>query len=98
MKIHFAPTLLAFLMLVSLLGRAQGPSDEEVKKANNPLANSKALNLQNYYVPTLYDDPNLKANTALFRFVTPLAGGKVLMRATLPLGSAPSGYSSNGRP
>jgi len=93
MKIHSTPILLLFLLLVSLLAHGQGPSEEEIKKANNPLANAKALNLQNYYIPTLYDDPHLKANTALVRYAMPFAGGKVLMRATLPLGATPSGYS-----
>ena len=92
------PTLLISLLVISLSARGQGPSEEEVKKANNPLANTKALNLQNYYVPTLYDDPALKANTALIRYAMPFAGGKVLMRATLPLGTAPAGYSPSGSP
>jgi hypothetical protein len=98
MKIHVPSSLLFILLFASLLARAQGPSEEEVKKANNPLANSKAFNVQNYYIPTLYDDPNLKANTALIRYAMPFAGGKVLMRATLPLGATPTGYSPNGSP
>jgi hypothetical protein len=98
-RISILPVALFIFMLMSLLTCAQGISEEEQKKANNPLANTKALNLQNYYVPTLYDDSNLKANTALIRYAMPFANGKVLMRATLPLGSTPSGgYAQNGAP
>ena len=99
-KKYQASYLLLFGMLLATgLVRAQGISEEDTKKANNPLANTKAINVQNYYIPTLYDDANLKANTALIRYATPFAGGKVLMRATLPLGTTPSGgYSQNGSP
>ncbi len=85
---------IALLFLFPALAQAQ-LSEEETKKANNPLANTKALNLQNYYVPSIYEDSDLKANTMLLRYAMPFANGKVLMRATLPLATAPAGYSGS---
>jgi hypothetical protein len=73
-----------------------GLSEEELKKANNPLANAKALNLQNYYVPSIYDNADMKANTMLFRYAMPFAEGKILTRFTLPFNTVPTGYDANG--
>jgi hypothetical protein len=84
-------------LLLPGIVRAQ-VSDAEAAKANNPLANAKAFNLQNYYVPSIYEDANLKANSMLVRYASPFAGGKVLVRLTLPLVTTPSGYDSIGKP
>jgi hypothetical protein len=79
--------------------QAQGLSAEETQKANNPLANAKALNLQNYHVSSIYDDADLQANSMLVRYSMPLAKGKILLRLTLPLNTNPSGYSlATGKP
>lgn len=73
-----------------------GLTAEEMAKANNPLANSKAFNVQNYYVPTIYENSSLKANTFLLRYASPFANGKVLARFTLPLNTVPTGVTSKG--
>jgi hypothetical protein len=84
-------------MMLPFLGKAQqGASEEEIKRANNPLANSKAFNFQNYYVPSIYESADFKANTFLMRYSQPFAGGKILMRATLPFVTVPTGFDSQG--
>jgi hypothetical protein len=79
-------------------GASAQVSDEEAAKANNPLADIKAFNIQNYYVPAIYEDANLKANSTQVRCASPFAGGKILVRVTLPLVTSPSGYDGSGRP
>jgi hypothetical protein len=84
-------------LLFPFLTKAQ-LSAEETAKANNPLANTKAFNLQNYYIPSIYEDANLKANSMLVRYASPFMQGKILVRFTLPLSTNPSGYDGNGKP
>lgn len=64
-------------------------AEEERAQANNPLASAYALNLQNYYVPTLFDVPDESINTAWLRGVIPI--WRTVTRASLPLASRPSG-------
>jgi len=64
------------------------PSEEDLKKANNPLANLTAFNVQNYYVPEIYGLPDDTANTLWLRYVRPF--GRWLMRASLPVPSVPT--------
>jgi hypothetical protein len=64
-----------------------GPSTEELKQANNPLANMSALNIQNYYVPKLSDLPDKTSNTTWARLVFPT--WRILWRASLPLSTVP---------
>jgi hypothetical protein len=90
--------VLSVLILPLIVGAQQGVTEEEAKKANNPLANAKAFNLQNYYVPSIYEDASLKANSLLIRYASPFAGGKVLVRVTQPLSTNPSGYGPDGKP
>ena len=82
--------LLVALTVVGLATPAHAQSAEELAKANNPLASMTAFNLQNYYVPTLYGLPDVKANTFWFRYAKPVFNGKVLVRASLPLGTVPT--------
>lgn len=70
---------------------AQEPSAAALKQANNPLANMKAINFQNYYVPQLYGLPELTANTFWVRAVFPVK--RWIFRASLPLPTVPT--SSN---
>ena len=84
-------------MLAPLLSFTQ-VSEEEAKKANNPLADVKALNFQNYFIPSMFDDDALKANTMLLRYAMPFAKGRILSRLTVPLATVPSGLNSNGKP
>jgi hypothetical protein len=91
--------IMTFIVLIPFCTLAQqkaGLTEEEMEKANNPLANSKAFNLQNYYVPTIYGSADLTANTFLIRYAAPFAGGKILMRATLPFVTTPTGPTSQG--
>jgi len=55
-------------------------------QANNPLANSTAFNIQNYYYSQLAntDSSNNIANTSWLRYVAPIFGGKVIIRASAP--------------
>ena len=89
--------LLSSLFLVILKGAlyAQELSEEEAKKANNPLADVNAVSFQNYYVPTIYEDANLRANTLMLRYAKPLMDGKLLTRITVPLGTVPAGYDGD---
>lgn len=90
--------LLSLFILPLIVEAQQGLTEEEAKKANNPLANAKAFNIQNYYIPSIYEDASLKANSLLLRYASPFVGGKVLVRVTLPLSTNPSGYGPDGKP
>jgi len=63
---------------------AGGLSEAEMAKANNPLADSIALNLHSYYMP------ETKTNQGFLRFAVPFAKGRLLMRATLPILTMPN--------
>lgn len=80
--------LLGFFLLFSSAGaRAQ---DNAAAQANNPLANSTALNFQNQYTGSLTGSGR-EANQFLLRYATPFKafGGDWLMRATVPLNTFP---------
>jgi hypothetical protein len=80
------------IMTVALLagpGSARAQSAAEVAKANNPLAPVTAINLHDYYVPTLYGVPEQSANTMMVRGV--FATSRMILRATLPLATVPAG-------
>ena len=71
---------------------AQQELTEEEKNranANNPLADITGLNLQNYWIPTLYGVDDEQANTFWLRFVQPT--GPVLWRLSVPLPTVPTG-------
>ena len=61
----------------------KGPSAEELAKANNPLADLIAFNVQYYYRPMLNETTGGMANTTWFRFAVPT--GRVLWRLSAPL-------------
>ena len=61
---------------------SKGPTAEELAKANNPLADMKAFNIQNYYRPSLYELDDATSNTAWLRFAVPT--GRVLWRLSAP--------------
>jgi hypothetical protein len=56
------------LVFAAATTSAQEASVDEIAKANNPLADMKAFNLQNYYIPKLYGIDNQVANTFWFQF------------------------------
>ena len=57
--------------------------EETLKKANDPLAKSKAINLHNYVVSDLYGMDGVGQNITMLRYGQPL--GKFLLRGTLPI-------------
>ena len=63
----------------------QGPTAEELAKANNPLADLVAFNVQYYFRPSLNGVDGGSANTMWFRFAMPT--GRVLWRLSAPLES-----------
>ncbi|EFK10822.1 conserved hypothetical protein [delta proteobacterium NaphS2] len=60
-------------------------------QANNPLANMKAFNLQNYYIGELTESDDW-ANQFWFRYAQPFSVSKTnwLMRASLPINTYPT--------
>jgi hypothetical protein len=60
-------------------------------QANNPLADFKAFNLHNFYIPEL-SETDANANNFILRYAQPF--GKWLMRASLPMSRVPTGPSS----
>lgn len=70
-----------------------GPSDDEIKQANNPLADSIAFNVQNYYVPDVNELPNESLNTFWLRYAQP--AGPFLVRASLPMPTLPTGNNQS---
>jgi hypothetical protein len=78
-------TLLALCVSVT----AHGQTAAEVAKSNNPLAPMSAVNLHDYSMPTLYGVPDQSANAMMVRGV--FATKRMILRATLPLSTVPSG-------
>lgn len=56
--------------------------DETIKKANDPMANIKAFNVQNYIVSSLYGAPGTTVNQFLLRYSQPVSN--ILLRFTMP--------------
>jgi hypothetical protein len=81
--------ILKLLVLFLLTGQSVyaqesgGPSAEELAKANNPLADMTAFNVQYYYRPVLNGLEDAYANTNWYRFAMPT--GPVLWRLSAPL-------------
>ncbi len=63
----------------------QGPSDAEKAKANNPLADVIAFNVQYYYRPNLNEVTGGQANTNWYRLAVPT--GRILWRFSMPIES-----------
>jgi len=61
-------------------------------QANNPLADFRAFNLHNYYIPELSGPIEETANNFILRYAQPF--GKWLMRASLPFKRAPTGINT----
>jgi hypothetical protein len=62
--------------------------EDQVNKANNPLADMFSFSLQNYYFPRLNGIPDESANTFWLRFVTPF--WRVIPRVSLPIQVVPA--------
>jgi hypothetical protein len=96
-SILLAMTALALLAAAPVDAQTPSPKQDEVdastmSQANNPLANMTAINLQDYYSPSLYGLPDATSNTMNFRGV--MARGRQIIRATLPLSTVPTGQAS----
>ena len=79
------------LMIVSN-AIAQESDSNAAAQANNPLANLTAFNVQGYHIGDLTGTPN-SAQQWWLRYAKPFdfAGGKWLLRASLPFNSFPVG-------
>ena len=60
----------------------QGVSDEELKKANDPMAHTKAINLHHYILSSLYGLPHEAVSQTILRYSQP--AGNFLIRASMP--------------
>lgn len=88
--------LFASICLSLTAGVALASPDSEnqaAAQANNPLADIRALNLQNYYVGAFNGVPNGSGNQFVLRYAQPLQIGASnwLIRASLPMNSLPVG-------
>lgn len=75
--------LFALSPIIVFAQNEEGPSAEELAKANNPLADLKAVNIQYYFRPSLNEVTGGSANTTWMRFALPT--GRVLWRLSVPL-------------
>lgn len=82
------------LITAALLGAAGAAQSQEgsAAQANNPLANTTAFNLQNYYIGKLTGTDD-SANQFWLRYATPFKLGETnwLLRASLPVNTYPVG-------
>lgn len=85
------------LLLTSTTAFAQekgaAVSDEEIRKANDPLADLNAFNLQDSYAPSLLGVPDGTINTLFLRGV--LVTGRHLVRATVPITTVSGVYGES---
>ena len=91
--------LKAFLLscvtaMVALNANAQEEAEggSAAAQANNPLADIRALNFQNYYIPEISGDIDSTSNNFVVRYAQPF--GNWLMRASLPFLRVPTGPNS----
>lgn len=81
------------LLLGASVARAQ--TAEEVAAANNPLARINAINLHNFFIPSIYGAPNVTVNAFLFQPV--YARPRMVFLVTLPLSTVSGpGVSESG--
>jgi hypothetical protein len=82
----------ALFCFAGLASAQEKPEADAVAQANNPLANSSAFNIHNYYIGELTDRGDEPGNQAWVRYATPLKFGESLwiMRASLPLNTYPA--------
>lgn len=82
----YSVLLCVFLLLGVSAAHAQKPAEQmseaEIQKANDPLANLNAFNIQDSYAPSLLGVPDGTINTFYLRGV--LVKGRQLIRATIP--------------
>jgi len=95
MKLTVGPRSAGFILAICIVlfttvmpCLAQQASERELKQANNPLANFKAFNVHNYWIPELYGLPDESANRTWLRFVVPV--DRWIIRASAPLPTVPT--------
>lgn len=76
------------LLLSTPFAAAQEDPPDAAVEANNPLADIRAFNVQNYYIPELSGLPDSQANTFWLRYAQPF--GKWLFRGSLPVARLPT--------
>lgn len=97
MKLKITGFVALFIACVPMMVSAQQKpapalSEEELKRANDPMAHIKAFNVHNYIVSKLYGLPDQQVNQLIFRYSQPI--GPVLLRASMPfVTSSASGVS-----
>lgn len=85
-------TMAAFAVTAFAIQSAlAAPSEQDLKQANNPLANFQTINFQNYFVPEISGSDGT-ANTFFARYARPVSafGGNWLIRASLPIQRVPT--------
>ncbi|MDR2918939.1 MAG: hypothetical protein LBV72_06210 [Tannerella sp.] len=91
-KVSKTQAIIFFLMFCAVISlkaqetstTAHGALDAEaLKKANDPMAHTKAFNLHNYIITNIYGAPDYGANQLMFRYAQPV--GKFLLRGTMPV-------------
>ena len=78
------------VLVTALVAGPVAAQSDAAAQANNPLANTKALNFQNQYTGEL-SGLDRDANQFFLRYAQPFSalGGEWLMRATLPVNTVP---------
>lgn len=88
---------LSLVLLICSTGAAfaqdtDSSASDDAAQANNPLAQFKAFNIQNYYIPKLSGGIDATANNFVLRYAQPL--GSWLLRASLPMSRVPTGLNT----
>ena len=78
--------VLLFVLASIRVYAEEGVSADAAADANNPLSTAIALSFQNYYMPVV-SGTDAKINSFYLRYAQPLAKGRILIRASLPLTS-----------
>ncbi len=87
--------------LLTVFGTTLFAQEDSAAQANNPLADIRAFNIQNYYIGTLTGPGDQSANQLILRYAQPVSIGNSdwLIRASLPFNSFPvgtAGATENG--
>ncbi|MFC4314024.1 hypothetical protein ACFPN2_33425 [Steroidobacter flavus] len=88
-KLNF---LIALTVVVASAALAEEAATNASNQANNPLQPSIMLNVNDYYIPSLYGLPDRDANIALVRGLVPHLAfdHPQLLRFTLPINTTPT--------
>ena len=96
---HFQVLAVVMAVCVPTLAAAQGPpSSDHVNESNNPLTQKVTCNLQNLYVMSYFDRPDINSNAFLLRGILPhkFLGPTQLFRATLPINTSTDNLTGLG--